>query len=138
MEIIIAITVLFYFIANTIYMQFAPTIPYVEVPANAVYWNCFYYIVQYGLSFMSGLIIYRLTPSKVSKLFALSLMIYSICFFIYYNLIINASLPTYIDYCNSKEFSLLFSVLIFAIISIIFIIFYHDKIIKFFKKYEKI
>ena len=130
MEIIIAITVLFYFIANTIYMQFAPAIPYVEVPADAVYWNCFYYIVQYGLSFMSGLIIYRLTPSKVSKLFALSLMIYS-------NLIINASLPTYIDYCNSKEFALLFSVLIFALISIIFIIFYHDKIIKFFKKYEK-
>lgn len=128
------ITVLSYFVANTIYMQFAPPYPYVEMPENMVYWDCFYFLVQYGLGFMLGLIIYKLTFSSLYKFFALALMIYSGCFFIYFNFLINKSLHTYIEYCNSKSFSLLFSIIIFILIFGLCIGYFLENIVKWLHK----
>jgi hypothetical protein len=107
--------VLFLFTGNTLYMLLAPDMPYFAPPKHWTFWCCFYYIVQYVFLFGVSYVLYKKSNHSVDKLALIAVMIYIAGMFTYNIFLINSSLITYIEYCNSKSFSIAFSVFLWSL-----------------------
>jgi hypothetical protein len=113
--------ILFYFLANSLYMYFAPP---VNCTGGSPFWDAFFYMAQYGLLFGLGYYTFMLSWHTIDKYFAIALMIYAFCFFIFNVFLINKDLPTYLSICNSKEASLVFTGIVFVLIVLVLIFYY--------------
>lgn len=106
----IAILIILYYLLMVVYEILYPEFPKVNLSLRYIILYCSYYIISYGILTAVSYFGYKKTKFKCDSFALYSLYIYSIGKFVYYIIIINPALPTYIEVFNSKTVSIFISV----------------------------
>jgi hypothetical protein len=114
----IAIYVIIFYLIDIFYeVSFRP-FPKIDREWWDVFTRIVYYLGHYGILFVVSLYGVLITKTmlgrKSDRLALFTLAVYTGGKFIFYFLIINRDMPTYIDWCNSKSIALCTSVLLWV------------------------
>lgn len=111
----ISILILLYFIGSLVYMLSYKAIGYVDF--NPIL-GVFYYLLQYGLFFAFAQGLVKHTYYSLDLFSLLFFRIYVVFKFVFFSLLINSDMPTYIKWLDSKLITLILSlsILVFTII----------------------
>lgn len=111
----ISIYILLFFMAMTLYEITFQPFPKFHKSWWMVAQRMFYYFSFYGILAMVSKFGYSKTDYSPDKFSLQTLYIYSWGKFIFYFLIVNYDMPTYIDICNSKPVAISFSILLWGL-----------------------
>lgn len=111
----ISILILLYFIGSLIYMLSYKAIGYVDF--NPIL-GVFYYLLQYSLFFAFAQGLVKHTYYSLDLFSLLFFRVYVVFKFVFFSLLINCDMPTYINWLDSKIITLTLSasILIFTVI----------------------
>lgn len=115
----ISIIIIIFYIGNFIYEIFVPPLPYIEFPKGYAFFCNLFFILFYGILLCISMDNYKKTSYPSDKRALFTLGFYSAWKGIYFLFLINMDMPTYIDFFNSKEVSISFSIFFLVFSTII-------------------
>jgi hypothetical protein len=114
----IAIYIIIFYLMDIFYEATYRPFPRIHREWFDVFNKVEYYLAHYGILFAVSLyallVTKRMLDRKFDRLALFTLSIYTAGKFIFYLLIINRDMPTYIDWCNSKPVALSTSILLWG------------------------
>lgn len=125
---IISITILLFFIGNMIYMLSYPTKAMIGYTNFKPWLGVFFSLLTYSCFFIFALLVTPITFYSLDIFSLLFFKIWIVFKFIFYSLLINSDMPTYIKWLDSKLISVIFSIFIIIFtIAFTFIVYDRDK-----------
>lgn len=103
----LSIVIMLYFIGSVIYMLNYKAIGYIEF---SPWLGCLYYLLQYALLFIFANGIGKHVYYSLDLLYLSFFKVYVIFKFVFFSLLINSSMPTYLHWLDSKVISLILSI----------------------------
>ena len=97
-------------------MIFAPDLPNFKVPSGYIFWNGVWFIGIYIYIFGISLRAYQKTVRSDEMIFLLSILIFIPIMAGYNIFLLTRSFPVWLAFLNSKKFTLIFSLIIFALV----------------------
>lgn len=106
---LLSIIILLYFIGSVVYMLSYKAIGFVDFNP---WLGCFYYLLQYSLFFAFAKGIGKYVYYSLDLLSLSFFKAYVVFKFIFFSLLLNSDLPTYVKWMDSKPISLILSLLV--------------------------